>query len=964
MATTCDANAQASAGEKLEEVMVTGSRVLTNGNDSPTPVTVVTVDDLQASHPSTVFEALLDLPSFSGSRGGLSSNPGAAGNVNVAISTLNLRGLGTVRSLVLYDGHRVPATEQDGLVNANTIPQMLLQRVDIVTGGASAVYGSDAIGGVVNFVTDRNFTGSKLEAQTGLAERGDAGTYQVGAAFGTSLFDGRGHFQGSIETIHDDGVLNRNDRSQFLGRWTIQGAGTSALPFFLVANGTNSSYTFGGKITGSAGQPLNPLRNYQFSSNGVLTPFVNGSTVGIAPGSLVQIGGDGAYETGPSLKSRQDLNQVYGRFDFDLTDNLHYFLTASGTEDHTFNYYNNLNLQNLTMSASNAFLSPVYQQQMAAAGDQTFVFSKKFGSESLVPRTNADFYTRSLYINTGLEGQLGAYRWEASYTRSDAKLDSQANAGFDNGRLYAALDAVVNPATGQVVCQVSLTANAGRYPGCVPLNPFGPTSESQSAIDYVWRTADFLSKMPTDDISGSITGSPFNNWAGPVTVALSGEWRDQGFELISTAQPVNYAPLDCTGLRYNCVNATATNVGTASSSNSTANRPPISMTVSEAALEADVPLVKDLPLARSVDMNLAYRYAMYHGRGNSDPRTANTTSEFNTNAWKVGLTWDLNDEVTLRVARSRDVRAPNLFDLYQPNAITFAAGPQDLLTQQTLTGAGTLIETVNGGNPNLQPEVGSTTTVGMVFNPTPDLSVAIDAFDISVANYIFRINGFDTTVQNACYAGNAFFCTLHERPFPISNTTPANAVTRWYVRPSNIARLETRGVDLEVNYTSMLASHPFTFRGLLTYQPHVNFYLPNAPTQDFAGTFGGTGNTAAGGKVRLTLFAHYSPTENFGIDWRTRWRASEVAAGDPTLVSSPNTDLPSQSYSSLNLSYRFSNLPTGVADVYLNIQNVLDQSAHVSAQYGAAASPGQVGGFRLGDDPIGRYYTLGVRYRM
>src|SRR5258706_3153981 len=149
-ATTAQA---AAAPQVVEAVTITGSRVIQNGNDSPAPLTVVSVEQLQATRPTTVFEGLLDTPAFAGSRGGIASNPsGNQANSNQT-SALNLRGLGPIRTLILYDGHRVPPTTQNGTVNANTIPQMLLQRVDVVTGAASAVYGSDAIGGVVNFIT-------------------------------------------------------------------------------------------------------------------------------------------------------------------------------------------------------------------------------------------------------------------------------------------------------------------------------------------------------------------------------------------------------------------------------------------------------------------------------------------------------------------------------------------------------------------------------------------------------------------------------------------------------------------------------------------------------------------------------------------------------------------------------------------------------------------------------------------
>jgi outer membrane cobalamin receptor len=191
--------AQAVADDDLEEVVVTGSRVITNGNDSPTPVTVVTIEDIQATRPTTVYEGLLDMPQFGGSRGAAVSNPGGTGANNNNINAPNLRGLGSIRTLVLWDTHRMPPSEQDFLSDVNMIPQMLLQRIDVVTGGASAVYGSDALSGVANFITDRKFTGLKLQARTGTSDYQDDRSNDLGVAFGTNLFGGRGHFEGSVE---------------------------------------------------------------------------------------------------------------------------------------------------------------------------------------------------------------------------------------------------------------------------------------------------------------------------------------------------------------------------------------------------------------------------------------------------------------------------------------------------------------------------------------------------------------------------------------------------------------------------------------------------------------------------------------------------------------------------------------------------------------------------------------------
>ena len=161
------ANAQtpakpAGAVEELQEVTITGSRLIIDGADSPTPLTTVTTEEIQATHASNVFQALLDLPDFAGSPGPQTANPGGGGANNNNISALNLHGIGAMRTLVLWDGHRLGPTQQNGFVNANMVPQMLLQRVDVVTGGASAIYGSDAMGGVVNFITDTKFNGLKV----------------------------------------------------------------------------------------------------------------------------------------------------------------------------------------------------------------------------------------------------------------------------------------------------------------------------------------------------------------------------------------------------------------------------------------------------------------------------------------------------------------------------------------------------------------------------------------------------------------------------------------------------------------------------------------------------------------------------------------------------------------------------------------------------------------------------------
>jgi outer membrane receptor protein involved in Fe transport len=942
---------------ELEEVVVTGSRVITNGNDSPNPVTIVTTEELAATHPTTVFEALLDLPVFAGSRGASVAPQGAGGN-NQNTGALNLRGLGLTRTLVLYDGHRVPATNQDGLVDVNMIPQMLLQRVDVVTGGASAVYGSDAVTGVVNFITDRNFNGIKVNAQGGISEQGDDKQYQVGIAGGVDLFGGRGHVMGSVQVYDDAGLLHR-DRAFGRTQIALQGNGTT-LPYFLAENSRIGAYSFGGKIIGPA---TNPLNNYQFATNGVLTPFqngLNGTAAGLA--STAQIGGDGAYQNSASMKAQQDMQQGYGRFDFDLTDDTHFFLTASATKGHSLALNNQNRIPSVVLSVNNAFLSSAYQAQMRAAlgANGTFTFGKMW-TEDMYPPTDAVFDTRNLYVNTGLEGKLGeGYKWEASYTHGVAKSDSTIRSSRDNARLFAALDAVLVTAAnvgssglaiGSIACQVSLTANASLFPGCVPLNVFGPTAESQAAINYIIHPTQFFGRTTMDDVSGSITGAPFSTWAGPVNMAASAEWRRHGYSLVSYSPTPDVDPANCTGLStFNSCAGLAKYQPSANPS-----RSPVHMDVSEAALEADMPIIEDMRLVQSADINAAVRYARYSINGSPVASIPATTKHFNATTWKLGLDVHFNEELTLRATRSRDIRAPNLNDLFLPGGIQ----PMTFLDRLIQPQASPQVPLQTGGNPNLVPEVGDTTTLGLVFQATEKLSLAVDAFDIRIKDAITSVAGANALIQDACYAsgGSSFYCTLQERPLGYTNTSPANQVTKWYTAPLNIAEQKTYGADFEANYKTQLAGQPFALRGLVTYQPHNRQFQPTVTTTDSAGV------TAA--VWRATVFAHYSPTEALSIDWLTRWRSRLQNADGKIFAIKPDSRyVKTVAFSNLNLSYRIKSENRGQADVYLNIQNLFNQQPPVAATAGGQTDPGRTDGYAAGDDVVGRYYSVGVRYRL
>ncbi|HUO23405.1 MAG TPA: TonB-dependent receptor [Caulobacteraceae bacterium] len=987
------AHAQTAApapNSSTNEVVVTGSRVITNGNNSPTPITVLTTDQLSVTKPTTVFEALLDMPLVAADKGGSTAGSTGQGGNNNSISALNIRGLGANRAVVLYDGHRVPPQNLDGTIDLNQIPQMLLQRVDIETGGSSAVYGSDAITGVVNFITDTKFNGLKMDLQGGVSGYGDDPTVKVGVAAGKGFMDGRAHIEGSVQYYNNAG-LKRTDRSyiQQVGQPSIslQGNGCASataacVPYFISRTAVDGGGTFGGEFKAANGSI------YDFTQNGVATPFVAGMAV---PGTAsTQLGGNGGYNTQlVSMVAKQDLTQVYGRFDFDVTDHIHYYLSTFYDLEHQFTWLANVRANGSSASSalgngfkltsSNAFLPAADLTLIAPTANPatgllpnnqpaTFNLGKYFSTANVNP-SNTNYTNNNVYVNTGFKGDfLERYNWEVSGTESHVTQSNTANETWNTARLFAALDSVnVN---GTPTCWVDTQPQyAAAFPGCVPLNPFGPTSLTQAMINYVLQPTVYTGTTDMQDVSGSLSGSPINDWAGPITLAVSGEWRNLNYSLTSQGPPANVSALDCNALgilptRTSCVQQSATNIGTTSIyPNGTAARTPVSQMVTEGAFEGEVPLLKDMPLAQSAALNFAVRYAGYESRGNVLQGTPYVTRDFDATTWKVGMDWHVNDELTVRATRSRDFRAPNLSELFLPGRTQGLSAGTDYLTGGVIGTNGYTATQAVGGNPNLQPEVGYTTTAGAVFKPIPSVSLSVDYFNIEIDNAITTVDGSALASQNACYAsgGSSPYCQLQTRPGGFSRTAAnmvaSNNATLFYTSlPLNIAKVTSQGVDLEGNYHTILFDHPFVIRALGTYQPTVRSLQPSYPTTDAAGV--------SIPKIRVQVNISYNFTDQFRVDWSTRYR-STLANVDPLLgyqVAPGSETVAAASFSSVNFSYT---LKKGL-ELYLNIQNVFNQipptyaPAASASPFASSAGSGGVG-FYPGDDAVGRYFLIGGR---
>lgn len=927
--------AQTPAAEPaMDAVVVTGSRVIINGDSSPTPVTAVRAQDMLALQPSTIADALNTLPVFSSPRN-QTSNPsgganGVSGGGNPSANQLNLRNLGAVRTLILFDGHRVAPTTANGTVDVDMIPQMLLQRVDVVTGGASAVYGSDAISGVVNFVTDKSFNGVKANLQTGISEKGDGAQSQFGVAFGSRIGD-KAHFVGSYELRDDKGILERSSRPA-TALTTIQGAGTAALPFFVASDTRLATTSFGGFIRNGV------LAGQQFAANGVLSKFDTGNRVGFNPTVPTQSGGDGAYYDG-SLKAPLRSHQLFGRLDYDFGDTVRGYVEVVGNKKRNEFFGNWPLLNGVTLSRDNAYLPAAYRSQLLAANQATFTYGKLIQA---APRFNPVIDENHVLLNAGLDGEFSnGYKWEVGYIHSLSSLLVNSKGNLNNLRLSAALDAVAGP-NGTIVCSAALT-NPSRFGDCVPLNVFGPTSESAAALNYVLGDTKFNAHTVQDDVSASISGAPFSSWAGPVNVAVSGDWRKQTYGASSNGTPSDPANLyNCSalGLPRNCT------PGLTEWVQPYANRTPVSQTVKEIAAEFDAPLLKDAAWAKSLNLNGAVRYTNY-----------NTSGSYTT--WKVGADWHFSDAVRFRSTRSSDIRAPTLDDLFAPTTTVTGGNATD-----SLLGVQSGAPNTARSNPTLKAERGDTTTIGVVFRPgqIKGFSLALDAFDIKVNDAITLVQGTNFTYQAACYAsgGSSPLCATQTRALGNFTNTPANVVTQWFNYPINFAKVHTWGADFEANYATSALGHPLTLRGLVTWQPHIQYATPGSPTLDMGGVAYGANGLQASPVWRTTGFIRYSPIENLNIDLMQRWRSSLGLSADPTQFTSGRVK--SFNTSNLNVDYKIKQ-GAGDIDLYVNLQNLFNKIPPGANFSGTQQNPGLFGGFPIGDDPVGRYVSIGLRLK-
>jgi len=958
-AQSADAPAPAASGTQAgaeggNTVVITGSRITARGFTQPTPTTSIDTADIEKAAKPNLFDALAELPALQGSTGRTTSTNSTSSGIQ-GLSSLSLRGLQPIRTLTLLDGQRVVGANVTGVTDVSQFPQLLIKQVDVVTGGASASYGSDAVGGVVNFVTDKRFTGFKANIEGGQTNYHDDKNATLQAAWGSGFLGDRAHLSASVEYSREKGVPSpRFGGAGANGRTWFKNPAFQVRPiaqtndgkpqYIAIENAQQFQYAKYGLITSG------PLQGTAFGKGGVPYKFDYGSNgvpdgKGGVTGCITPfcVGGDlsGTVGGGTTLGMNMKREVGYLRGSYQLSDDHEVFFTANyGRVDSRFTpnpgAFKNANL---TIQCDNPFVPASIQ----AACVDNHITSFGFGT------SNAEF-PKDIEVNpvrTQVRLVLGAdggfsllgkdWTYDAYATHGKNTIDINVANMSLNSRYLAAIDAVQAP-DGSIVCRNAAAAASG----CVPLDVLGDVPADPAAMAYIEPAhgPHQHSVQQQSVVSLSINGEPFSLWAGPVAMAFGAEGRREQYYVTGdpygngvSADTPNTAAYPADPLLNTSIgnNWYAGNYHDARGA----------YNVKEAFLEFNAPLFKSAGLG-SANLNIAGRKTDYSTSGD-------------VGTWKIGGTWKTGiDGLRLRAVTSKDVRAPNLSELY--------AAP--LVVNNTVNSGGTslTVQQRTIGNVNLRPENARNTTLGIVLaQPTwaPGFSASIDYYDIKVRDVISSLTAQQEV--DLCAAGNQEICSAMDL------TGATKFVT---LQAFNLASLHNKGFDLEGVYRFALAGigapGKITLRALAT---HTSSFLVDS------GVVGTIPAQAAGVNVQNVNNVGYTPrwkgefsqswdTDTFGLLLAQRWISKGVYSNEyiecqttcpvstaihPTIL---DNHMAGAFYWDLGGSYKFSkNL-----SLYFKVDNLTNVSPPCAPQTGT--------GYGINPylyDVLGRQYHVGAR---
>ena len=967
------------AGAEVSEIVVTGTRIPTPNLTSVAPVTSVSAADIKAQGVARVEDLVNSLPQAFAAQGSNYSNS-ANGT-----ATVNLRGLGSARTLVLIDGRRLQAgnpTSAIGPVAAdlNFIPTALVERVDVLTGGASAVYGADAVSGVVNFIMNKNFEGVRLDAQYSFYQHnqheGDISAVVRDARSRATIPDNfivPGNFKGGEGDTQSITIgVNAPDGK---GNVTAYATHTNINPvlassFDFSACSLNSGTTFFAAKCGGSGTAY-PARLGGFivdvngPGNTVRTRNAATDVYNFAPTNYLQrpdqrygMGAFAHYDVNAHFKAYTDIMFMEDNSTAQIAPGGLFVGSGPGPGGAY-----QINCDNPLMSAQEAAALCGANAGTPALANLAIARRNIEGGGRL---TIFD-HTEQRYV-VGVKGDLiGDWTYDAFMQYGKTTLSQEQGGNFLTSRINKSLLAVRN-AQGQVVCQSVVN---GTDPNCVPYNLFQVGGVTAAALKYLqaptFSGGNIIEQVANFNIVGSLPEgmkSPMAN--DKIGLSFGGEYRREHLDSYSD---VPQASGDVNG--------------------NGAAKPPVNggYDVYELYGEARIPLVQDQPWAKDITAELAYRYSDYSNAGT-------------TNTYKVSGDWTVVDGVRLRAGYNRAVRAPNVVELFSPQNVVLdgtvdpcaglaAANPLvakcaslfGLTTSQVLAIERNPANQYNGqtgGNPNLSPEKADTYTVGFVWQPSflPGANLTVDYFDIKVTDYITTI-GANVLINGCVNGSNPEFCTLVHRDTIGSIASPTGFVVDTV---QNTGGLHTNGVDVSAGYHTNLDTFGLKDLGSISVNM-VGTWLDKLETTvlkggvpiDCAGYYGSTCTTLGGStnpnpkwrhKLRFTWNTpfEYGWLGNLGLSAQWRYFAAvdlDATSSQPALTGAvPATDAKFAARSYLDLLATFK-----LKDNYafrMGVNNVLDQDPPLTGANNCPTGACNQNVYAQVYDTLGRYVFVGL----
>ena len=887
--------------ESVERIEVTGSRIKRHAEIAPNPVTVIGGEELINAGITNVADLLQNIPS---------SAPGSAPTTTTntifgaGINTTDLRELGPERTLVLVNGRRfVSASTSNSSVNLNNIPSSMISRIEVVHGGASAVYGSDAVAGVVNIILRDSYDGFSLDYKTEKTQQGGGDSDYYSLTFGN---EGDKTSYVVNMSYSEIGQLKESDRDFIVNpvnsyRNPENTGGEDGIPARVILGKQTKLAVYD-----KAGDAFLPGGHYVFGPNGELVPFDYGDGLLPPPNGYYTTGGGNGYSflENSYIATPLDRFNTFININHQLSDDHELSFELAAGEDNAYAEASPVFMQK-QIRADNPFWDPEAKAQFDAAGYEA---SDTIGVYKLASDFGNRRYEDERTFNNAtiaVEGIIfDEYDYQVYFQRGENKTLTQWHGEILEQNLDYALDAAM--IDGSIQCAVRDDDGnvVGSRLGCSPVSLFGEGAASQAGLDYVTTTGTLNMKKAQTVFGASLSGYAFELPAGGVAFAVSAEHRKEVGESIPGA-----------GMANNLIFGNFINPWKGE------------FTVDEVGLEVSVPVLADMFLAQELTVDLAARYMDYSSVG------ANS-------AWKAGFSWSVTDEVRMRGSKSKSVRAPNVEQLYSAGVQSFggyddpcdaynieeadadvrqniinnckAAGiPVDADWRPSADWRQVTPPSVNGGNRALTEETSDDTLFGVIYTPTEDLTFIADYWSFKVDDAINRLG--PATVVDNCYEAS----TLDNESCDLVTRDPNNfEITNVVNAPYNVASYELKGVDLESSYNLDTSFGEFDFRLLATYLEHREFI---ADTFDSGYEFNPTVGEQRYPRWKARLTAGYT-YDDFFVQLTGNYRHSTVGNREWTIEQNNYNEIPS--YTKWDLYARYTINET--FEVRGGIDNVFD----------------------------------------